>query len=205
MLEISLREFTEQTASKAPVPGGGGVAALAGSLAASLGEMVTNLTAGKKRYASVEGEILSLRETLEDLRKELLNAIEEDAEAFLPLSKAYNLSAEDPDRENILEDCLRNAAQPPFRILQKCCRIVEIDERLAEIGSKLAVSDAASSVMLAHGAIYAARINVLVNTRLMKDRDYAEELDKKTEEMVSEYADRALRCYEKVERRLSNG
>jgi formiminotetrahydrofolate cyclodeaminase len=50
MKNKTLKEFTELSASKDPVPGGGGVSALAGSLAASLAEMVTNLTIGKKKY-----------------------------------------------------------------------------------------------------------------------------------------------------------
>ena len=72
-------------------------------------------------------------------------------------------------------------------------------------GSKLAVSDAATSVMLAHGALYGAMINIRVNTRLMKDREYAERLDNEAEELLRKYARRALKCYKNIEKRLSDG
>ena len=205
MLDKSISEFTELAASKLPVPGGGGVSALVGSLAASLAEMVTNLTTGKKKYAEYEEEIQRIMKETDELRISLLNCVNEDAEAFEPLAKAYSMDKNDPCYAETMEKCLRTAADAPYHILQLCCRVVELDERLAEIGSKLAVSDAATSVMLAHGAIYGALINIKVNTRLMKDRPYADELDKKASEMIREYAERALNCYKAVEKRLSNG
>ena len=205
MLDKSIREFTELSASKLPVPGGGGVSALVGSLAASLAEMVTNLTTGKKKYAEYEEEIQQIMRETEQLRIKLLDCINEDAEAFRPLAKAYTMDKNDPEYAVTMENCLKTAAGAPYHILQLCCRIVELDERLAIIGSKLAVSDAATSVMLAHGAIYGACINIKVNTRLMKDREYAEELDYRADEMVTEYAARALKCYQSVEKRLTNG
>ena len=205
MLDKSISEFTKLSASKLPVPGGGGVSALVGSLAASLAEMVTNLTTGKKKYAEYEEEIQRIMKETDELRISLLNCVNEDAEAFEPLAKAYSMDKNDPCYAETMEKCLRTAADAPYHILQLCCRVVELDERLAEIGSKLAVSDAATSVMLAHGAIYGALINIKVNTRLMKDRPYADELDQKASEMVRKYAERALNCYKAVEKRLSNG
>ncbi|MBR2701223.1 MAG: cyclodeaminase/cyclohydrolase family protein [Erysipelotrichaceae bacterium] len=205
MLDKSIREFTELSASKAPVPGGGGVSALVGSLAASLAEMVTNLTTGKKKYAEYEEEIQRIMKETDELRISLLSCVNEDAEAFEPLAKAYSMDKNDPDYAENMEKCLKTAAGAPLHILQLCCRVVELDERLAIIGSKLAVSDAATSVMLAHGAIYGAFINIKVNTRLMKNREYAVELEDKAAEMLQEYGERALKCYRSVEKRLSNG
>ena len=205
MLDKSIREFTELSASKLPVPGGGGVSALVGSLAASLAEMVTNLTAGKKKYVEFEEEIQLIMKETDELRISLLDCVNEDAEAFEPLAKAYSMDKNDPDYTDTMENCLKAAAGAPHHILQLCCRVVELDERLAAIGSKLAVSDAATSVMLAHGAIYGAFINIKVNTRLMKDRAYAEELEIKAAGMLKEYGERALNCYHAVEKRLSNG
>ncbi len=205
MLDKNIREFTELTASKLPVPGGGGVSALAGSLAASLAEMVTSLTTGKKKYAEYEEEIQQIMKETDELRRELLDGINRDAEAFAPLARVYAMDRNDPAYGEIMETCLRTAANAPMEILKLCCRVVELDERLAIIGSKLAVSDAATSVMLAHGAIYGAAINVRVNTRLMKDREYAERLDRETEQLRAEYAGRALACYRAIEKRLTDG
>ncbi|MBR3359086.1 MAG: cyclodeaminase/cyclohydrolase family protein [Solobacterium sp.] len=202
MKNMTLDTFTAAAASKRPVPGGGGVSALAGSLAASLAEMVTQLTTGKKRYAEYEEEIQQLMREAEELRIELLSCIEKDAEAFAPLAAAYGMDRNAEGYRERLEACLRAAAEPPFLILKLCTRVVEIDERLSAIGSKLAVSDAGTSVMLAHGAMYGAYLNVKVNTRLMQDKMYAEEKEEEAEDLLEEYAERALNCFEAVEERL---
>ena len=85
MLNKTITEFMEESASKAPVPGGGGVSALCGALAASLSEMVTNLTTGKKKYAEYEKEIRGIMKRAETLRNTLSECIKEDAEAFAKL------------------------------------------------------------------------------------------------------------------------
>lgn len=203
--ELTIEEFTAASASKEPVPGGGGVSALAGSLAASLAAMVTNLTIGKKKFLAYTEELEALRAEAEDLRKDLLKCIERDAEAFAPLAKAYSLPKETEGYTELMEQCLRVAAEPPYQILKNCTRIVELDERLSEIGSKLAISDAATSVMLAHGAMYGAYMNVIVNTRLMKDREYADGYAKQAKDLLDEYAGRSLAVYENITGRLING
>ena len=84
----SCREFVEVLASKEPVPGGGGAAALAGALAAALANMVGSLTVGKKRYAAVEEDIKDLMRKMTKIQDDFLALIERDAEAFKPLAKA---------------------------------------------------------------------------------------------------------------------
>ena len=205
MNKLTLDDFTIKTAGKDPVPGGGGVSGLVGALAASLSEMVTSLTTGKKKYAEYEEEIQAIMQKSEDLRIRLLSSINEDAEAFKPLAKAYGMDKTSEGYEENLEKCLRVAASSPFNILKMCAEVIELDERLAIIGSKLAVSDAATSVMLAHGALYGAYINILVNTRLMKDKEYASKLDEEAISILKEYSERALRCFDSIKERLTNG
>ncbi len=202
---LTIDQFTAASASKEPVPGGGGVSALCGSLAASLAAMVTNLTIGKKKFLEYTDELCAIREEADSLRKELLACITRDAEAFEPLAKAYSLPKETEGYAELMEQCLRVAAEPPYQILKYCARVVELDERLQDIGSKLAISDAATSVMLAHGAMYGAYMNVIVNTRLMKDREYADAYAKQAKDMLDDYAKRALIVYDNIVRRLTNG
>ena len=121
MTEISLREFTEQLASKAPVPGGGGASALVGAVGIALGDMVGELTVGKKKYADVEDEIRALMVRAQDLRVRLLACIEKDAAAFEPLSRAYGIPKDDPSRAEVMEACLRDAAGAPMEIFDLCC------------------------------------------------------------------------------------
>ena len=86
MENTTLKQFTEMTSSKDPIPGGGGVSALVGSLAAALGEMVTNLTIGKKKYLEYTFELTDIRKELDLLRSSLLGCINKDAQAFEPLA-----------------------------------------------------------------------------------------------------------------------
>lgn len=202
MLDMTIREFAAASASKAPVPGGGGVSAMCGALSASLAEMVTHLTAGKKRYAQYEEEIQTIMKQAEELRVQLLECIKKDAEAFEPLARAYAMDKNTEGYAEKMEACLHEAARPPFMILEFCTKVIELDERLAVIGSKLAVSDAGTSVMLAHGAMYGAYLNVRVNTRLMKDTAYAQDVEGRAEALLEEYAARAMNCFSAVRERL---
>ena len=203
MENLTLKQFSEAVSSKDPTPGGGGVSAAVGALAASLGEMVTNLTFGKKKYLEYTFELTDIRKELEILRINLLVCINKDAQAFEPLAKVYALPKDSEGYEEKMEECLRKAAEPPFLILKYAARIIELDERLGQIGSKLAVSDAATSVMLAHGVLYAAYVNVLVNTRLMKDHDQANYLNEESVKILDEYSVMALNIYDDICKRLT--
>ena len=203
MENLTLKQFSEAVSSKDPTPGGGGVSAAVGALAASLGEMVTNLTFGKKKYLEYTFELTDIRKELEILRINLLGCINKDAQALEPLAKVYALPKDSEGYEEKMEECLRKAAEPPFLILKYAARIIELDERLGQIGSKLAVSDAATSVMLAHGVLYAAYVNVLVNTRLMKDRDQANYLNEESVKILDEYSVMALNIYDDICKRLT--
>ena len=175
------------------------------SLSSALAQMVTNLTIGKKKYLEFTEELDDIRKEAEILRSNLLDCIEKDAEAFRPLAEVYSLPKDSEGYEKKMEKCLRDAADSPLLILKYCTRIIDLDERLAVIGSKISVSDAATSVMLAHGCLYGAYVNILVNTELMKDRDYAEDLNRQAVELLDEYSVKALNVYDDICKRLTNG
>lgn len=196
--DLSLEEFASRLAAKDAVPGGGGASALAGALAAALGAMVGNLTIGKKKYADVEPEMLLLTEKAQLLRRKLLRAVDEDAAAFEPLSRAYALPKDAPGREDIMEACLRRAADAPLAVLRLCCEVVELQEQFAAKGSALAVSDAAVGAALARAAIYGAAVNVKVNTKLMQRRDYADGINREADALADEYGKRAEKVYEDI-------
>ncbi len=120
MLNKSVTEFTELLASRAPVPGGGGASALVGAIGIALGDMVGELTVGKKKYAAVEEDVKALMAKAQDLRVRLLECVGKDAAAFEPLSRAYGIPKDDPSREEVMEKCLRDAAAPPLEILALC-------------------------------------------------------------------------------------
>ena len=198
LLNSSVKSFTEQLASKAPVPGGGGASALVGAIGIALGDMVGELTVGKKKYADVEEDIKALMVKAQDLRVKLLECIAKDAVAFEPLSRAYGIPKDDPTRDEIMEKCLRDAAAVPFEILCLCCEAIELQVDFAAKGSVLVVSDAGTGVVHCKAALQGAAINVKVNTKAMKDRDYAASIDRQVDERLEKYGKMADEVFEKV-------
>lgn len=198
MLNTSLEHFAADLASSSPTPGGGGAAAMAGALAAALGNMVGNLTIGKKKYAANEPRLLQLNKMSERLRKQLLRQIDADAEAFEPLSKAYSIPKDQEDRDAVLEHCLHQAADPPLQILRLSCDVIQLVQEYAKLGSKLMISDAGCAASLAKSAAQCAALNVYVNTRLMKDKQYAESLMEEVKIRMDRYLPQADDVYDSI-------
>lgn len=189
MLEKKTTEFLEELSSSAPVPGGGGASAAAGAYAAALGLMVGNLTTGKKKYADVEEEICESMKKLEQLRDKLTRLVDEDAKAFEPLSKAYGMPKETEEqkklKEQVMETALREACRVPLEIMEVSIEVMELLQVLEEKGSRLAVSDAGVGILFAKTSLEGASLNVFINTRLMKDRQYAEELNQRADAWIT--------------------
>ena len=202
LLNTTIKRFTELTASKAPVPGGGGACALVGAVGIALGNMVGEYTVGKKRYADVEEEIKDLMAKAQDLRRKFLVCIEKDAEAFEPLSRAYAIPKDAPERESVMEECLRAAAAPPFEILGLCGEALDLLAEFAEKGSAIVISDAACGAAFCRSAMQGAAVNVRINTKAMRDREYAEALDRKAGELLAHYLPLADGIYDKAAERI---
>jgi len=187
----SSREFITELASKAPVPGGGGASALVGAVGMALGNMVGSLTVGKKKYADVEDEIRSLMAKGEKLMEELMVLVDRDAEVFEPLSKAYGMpkdtDEQKAEKDRVMELCLREACSVPIEIMEKCCEAIELQVDFAAKGSSLAVSDAGVGVAICKAALQGASLNVFINTNSMKDREYAEKLNVRANDLLAKY------------------
>ena len=183
----SCRKFVEVLASDAPAPGGGGAAALVGAIGTALGNMVGSLTVGKKKYAAVEEEIIALKAKCDALQTELLNQVQADEVNFLPLAKAYGIPKDDPNRDKIMEEATIIACSTPLRIMELCCEAIDCIAVFAAKGSRLAVSDAGCGAVCCKAALQAASLNVFINTKSLKNREVAEELNRKTNLMLNKY------------------
>jgi formiminotetrahydrofolate cyclodeaminase len=191
MIEKTVTAFTEELASPAPVPGGGGASALAGAIGISLGDMVGELTTGKKKYADVEEDIQNLMKRAQALRVKLLAFVDGDAEAFAPLAKAYGIPKDDPGRDAVMENALRVACGVPMDILRACAEAIDIIEEFAAKGSRLAISDAGCGAILCKAAMQAASLNIYINTKSMKDRALAQALEAEADALLSGYTQKA--------------
>ena len=202
MLVYRLTEFCNELASKAAVPGGGGASSAAGALGASLASMVCNLTIGKKKYAAYVEDLTRILKSAQTLKDELLKGIDDDARAFEPLSKAYSIPKDSTDRAEIMEDALRKACEAPMKIMECCCRAIELHSELADKGSAIAISDVGVGVMLCKAALIGASLNVVINVKSMQDRPYADELSAKMGSMLDKYCQMAQDTYDRVLERI---
>lgn len=206
LTQLTCEEFVNVLATKEPVPGGGGTAALVGALGAALGNMVGSLTVGKKTYAQVEDEILALKAESDVLQEKLLAMVDKDAEAFAPLAKAYGLPTDTEEqraeKDRVMESALRAAAAAPLEIMELSIKALDVIGRFAQIGSRLAVSDAGCAAACVRAAINAAGLNVLINTKSMKDRAYAQEMNAKVGFMLHNGIEKADAIFEMVQAQL---
>ena len=206
----TIEGFLEVLSSKEPVPGGGGASALAGALGNALGQMVANLTIGKKKYADVEEEMKELLEQLETLKAEFLHLADEDARVFAPLAAAYGLCYSLPSlteeekayKEKVMEERLLDASFVPLEIMEHAVAMLGILEILGDKGSRLAVSDVGVGVQFIRASLLGAVMNVYINTKSMKNREKAEELNRQADEMMRSGTAAADAVYQKVENAL---
>lgn len=177
--------FLEALGSSAPVPGGGGASAYGGALAAALCSMVGNLTAGKAAYEDVEEEVMGCLGRLSLLTARLLALIEEDAEAFLPLARAYGMpkttEEERVAKKAALQAALLGACEVPLAIMGACLDVLHECDFLAHHGSKLAISDVGAAALFAKASLFSASLNVYINLSSMADAErsgaYREQAD----------------------------
>ncbi|MCL2632610.1 MAG: cyclodeaminase/cyclohydrolase family protein [Coriobacteriia bacterium] len=193
--KLSCEEFVEVLASKEPVPGGGGAAALAAAIGVALGNMVGSLTVGKKQFADVEEDIIALKEKSDALQQRFFDLCTQDAVVFEPLSKAYGLprgtDEEKAYKAEVMEACLRDACGVPMAIMEACCEAIDIHEEFAAKGTPIAISDVGCGVIICKAALQAASLNVFINTMSFTDREYAEEVNVKASAMLAEYCAKA--------------
>mgnify|MGYP000943975751 CR=1 FL=1 len=197
--DYELVEFLDALASRNSTPSGGGATAVVGSMAVSLGEMVANLTVGKACYADVQGRIATIVVRAEQVRSRLIQLMDEDECALAPLLAAYALphgtASEADERTLRMEEALRGACGPPIGVIEAIHEALSLFDELACIGSRIALSDVGVAASFARGA----SLNVLVNTSMMADRTYAERLNARTRELVSDGCERAERIFRDVE------
>ena len=192
------RKFVEGLASDAPAPGGGGAAALVGAIGTALGNMVGSLTVGKTKYAEVEAEIIELKGKCDALQTELLNQVEADEVNFLPLAKAYGIPKDDPNRDAIMEEATIIACSTPMKIMELCCQAIDYIAVFAAKGSRLAVSDAGCGAVICKSALQAASLNVFINTKTLKNREKAEEMNANALNMLAVYGAKADEIFNTV-------
>ncbi|MEA5024168.1 Methenyltetrahydrofolate cyclohydrolase [bioreactor metagenome] len=209
MLESSAKDFVSALSSKDPIPGGGGASAYVGSMGMALGVMVGNLTVGKKKYADVEADIKVLMEKSEKVIARFQSLVAEDAAAFYPLSQAYgmpkNTEEELQRKEETLQKALVNATLVPLEIARCCAEGIDLQEEFAQKGTRIAISDVGVGVAFLKAALEGAKLNVLINTQIMKDQEFKHRIETELADLCTAYTAKADRIFAEVQNSITGG
>ncbi len=202
----TIAAFLDDLASERPTPGGGGAAAVCGAIGAALVSMVANLTIGKKNYEAVSDELKAVNEKAARLRAELTGAIEEDVAAFNSVMGAYGLprttDEEKAARTAAIQAALKDATLAPLRAVKACFEVMRLSALVAEKGNLNVISDAGVAVLAANAGLKSAALNVLINAKAIKDRDFAETYLAEVNALLAQAAEMTESVYQTVRTKI---
>ncbi len=182
LLDLNLREFSNELSVDSPAPGGGSTAALCGALSASLCSMVSNLTVGKKEYKDVQKEVKEIAVNAQSLKDEFLRAVDLDTIAFNKLMDAYRLAKKTEEqkreREQAIEEAVKEATMVPFGVLEKSIDALKLAKEIALKGNKNSLSDAGVAGLTAQVAAEGAYYNIKINLPNLKDSEFKSKIKK---------------------------
>lgn len=187
MQDLTVKAFCDLTASKEPVPGGGSISALCGSLSGALAQMVAGLTIGKKKYVEVSEEMEALAEKAGELRVQLLEDVSRDAESFNVVMEAFRLPKETDEekkaRSAAIQAGLKTASETPFEVASRALEVEKLAAVVVAKGNANALTDGLVATMLARTAVLGACLNVKINLDSIKDEAYVAEMTEKVLEL----------------------
>jgi formiminotetrahydrofolate cyclodeaminase len=194
LADLSIKEFLAKTASNSPVPGGGSIAALSAAIAASLSEMVANLTIGRRGFEAIEEEMREIVKDAFQYRERLIRYIDKDSNAYNDVMAAFKLPKgtehERNNREETIQEALKNAALVPLDVAKDAFKIIELAEKVVKQGNKNAITDVAVATMMARTAVLSALYNVKINLASIKDTEFVEVIREEIKNMESEIVNR---------------
>ena len=180
MQDMNVRELIELTASNAPAPGGGAIAALSGAFGAALAAMVGSLTLGKKGYEDAQKEMAEMTDKGKNLAKKLLAAMDEDANSFNGYMAALGMpkgtEVEKTIRRAAMQDALKSASLVPLNTAKTAAEVFPLAEAAVKSGNRNAVTDGLVAARMARAAVLGALLNVKINLGSIKDEAFVQEL-----------------------------
>lgn len=206
LVDMSLSDFADETASESPAPGGGSISAYIGTLGISLGTMVANLSSHKPGWDERWEEFSGWAEKGQQIKNELLKLVDEDTNAFNKIMNAFSLpktSDEDKKaRTKAIQEATKYATEIPFKVMQLANQSMEIIEAMAETGNPNSVSDAGVGALCARSAVMGAFLNVRINAAGLTDKEFAANIIRKGETIEEEAQKSETKILEIVNRKM---
>lgn len=190
LVDLTIKGFLDKTAGSDPVPGGGSISALNGSIAAALTEMVANLTIGRKKYVEVDAQMREVAEKMAQVREALAADIDRDSDAYDKVFAAFKLPKETDEekahRSNVIQEATKEAALVPMSVAENAAAIMDTIAYVAHNGNQNAVTDATVAMMAARTCVLGALLNVRINLSSIKDEAFVKELSEKADRLEKE-------------------
>jgi glutamate formiminotransferase/formiminotetrahydrofolate cyclodeaminase len=190
LVDFTCRNFADETASESPAPGGGSISAYLGALGASLAAMVANLSSHKAGWDERWEEFSDYAVQAQEIKNDLLFLVDEDTNSFNKVMDAFGLpkttDEEKIARTNAIQEATKYATEVPFQTMQRAFDSFEIIKAMAENGNPNSVTDAGVGALCARSAVIGAFLNVKINASGLKDKDFAEDILKRGQEIVSQ-------------------
>jgi glutamate formiminotransferase/formiminotetrahydrofolate cyclodeaminase len=190
LINLSLQEFANETASESPAPGGGSIAAYMGSLGISLATMVANLSAHKRAWDDRWKEFSAWAEKGQKIKDELLYLVDEDTNAFNKIMEAFSLPKSSEQevkfRSEAIQNATKYATEVPLKTMILAYSSFPIIKAMAEIGNPNSISDAGVGALCARSAVIGAYMNVRINAAELKDEAFKQEILAKAEKIKND-------------------
>ena len=168
-----IKEYLDDLSAKRQSPGGGSAAALEAATGAALMSMVANYTIGNPKYKDCEKKAVDSLKKSEAARKRLQLLIDADVEAYNKLSKAKKERAKDAGQ---MDAAYKEALRPPYEVCKISAECLKLCVGLVECGNKNLVTDTAIAAIMLEGAFFAAKFNVYINLKYIKDMGFIGEV-----------------------------
>lgn len=206
LADLTVKDFLDKVAGNDPVPGGGSIAALGGALASALATMVTRLTIGKKGYEASE-EVMQHAQTLTTrFQKEFIALIDKDSEAYDEVFACFKLpkatDEEKAARSVAIQEATKYAALVPMQVARNAYELMSVIADVARLGNRNAVTDACVAMMSARTAVLGALLNVRINLGSIKDKTFADELQREADVLERLACDREKEVLDVVNQEL---
>jgi glutamate formiminotransferase/formiminotetrahydrofolate cyclodeaminase len=208
LVDMSLQDFMEETASESPAPGGGSVSAYMGSVGAALTAMVANLSSHKRGWDDRWEEFSAWAEKAKQIQEKLLGLVDADTRAFNAIMEAFGLpkkSAEELEiRKQVIEQATIHAIEVPFEVMHTAFAGFEIAEAMTRIGNPNSVSDAGVGALALQACMEGAWLNVLINAVELKDHPRVREIENEGKELIKKSLEVKNRILEQVKAKIDS-
>ncbi len=206
LVDLTVKQFLDKVSGNDPVPGGGSVAALNGSIAASLAAMVAGLTIGKKGYEDKAELMEKIQKVMLENKTAFIADVDKDSEAYDKVFGCFKMPKETPEqkaaRSAAIQEATKFAAEVPMSVARRAYEIMDMIAEVARKGNSNAVTDACVAMMAARSSVLGALLNVKINLGSLKDADYVAKMKKEADELEKKACEKESELLKEINQKL---